>query len=496
MRIIIIIPPRVHGQWVVREEKHVAQGNKEIIPRTASLLTALLQRELGPHLELSLIEAQRDHLNKEEVLAGLDALSPHLVICYLSCFHIPWDRACAETGFPTIAVILQQNIDHREALELYGLQCAYVCKHEIEYPVVEAVKEFMQTGRIQHTKGFLINTGDGVLDTGDAQAADLDSFPIPYHTLFDIEKYFRLREQNPLISDPRSFNLNTMKGCLFQCAYCGQARQGNRPVRTQSARTVLRDLRFFYDHFGIRHFAFADNEFAVDMNRAKSICQAILESGIKIHFVINNRVELFDEELIRLLREAGCVNIRLGIETCDPDLQRYINKRIDLNRAKRLIQRLNGAGFQVHLYMTPGIPGEKRSSLDMAARFIAEANPFSFSTGPLFLMPNSPLYRRLSKEGKILEREWSAYRALQKLCYVNESYKDIREVRRAEQYLVRKASLRLFVKRIRHGSIDLSLLARILLNTQAGAVCIPLVLRLLRFYRKIRIHRGPAARSA
>lgn len=436
MKVTIIIPPKVRGKWIVREDKHVAPGNKQIVPRTAQQLAALIGREL-PEVELSLVEAQRDDLSMEEVRARVEALAPDMIVTYLSCFHIPEDRECAELSYPTIGIILHQGIDRFEAQQIYGLKTRYLCKREIEMPVVAAIREFMRRGDVVETPGFLRVTQDGIEDTGDAAATDLDDLPVQYHPLFDPERYFSLRESNRLIKSPRSINLNTMRGCLFRCLFCGQAnKKGVRPSFQSPAR-VLETMRFYHDTFGVTHFAFADNEFAADMARAKDILHRIIDSGLKVEFVINNRVELFDDEFIRLLAQAGCVNVRLGIETCDPAVQGIINKRLDLNKAKALVLRLREQGLTVHFYMTPGFPGETPETLEMNARFVAEADPDTISSGPLFLMPGSLLYEQLKQEGRILDQDWSHYRDYQTLPFKHDSYGSIEDVLAAEKTMLR-----------------------------------------------------------
>ncbi|EPR36196.1 hypothetical protein dsat_1724 [Alkalidesulfovibrio alkalitolerans DSM 16529] len=44
MKVTIIIPPKVRGKWIVREDKYVAPGNKQIVPRTAQQLAERIGR--------------------------------------------------------------------------------------------------------------------------------------------------------------------------------------------------------------------------------------------------------------------------------------------------------------------------------------------------------------------------------------------------------------------------------------------------------------------
>ena len=460
MKICMVNPPRVGGRWIGREDKHAGAGREEVLPYTAPQLYALIKREL-PDADLRLIEAQRDNLSAEDVVFGLKRMKPDIVISLLSWTHIPWDRVCAETGFPTIAVILQQFVDQREAVELYNLKSRYVVKQELEMPIADALKEFNKTGSISRTKGFLVRTENGLVDTGDAEPADISGFPVPAFDAFDPDKYYALRKANRIIrqDDVRVAHFNTMKGCLFKCRFCGQADRGQR-VRYQTVGRVIEQIELFVNKYKVNNFIFFDNEFGGNMKRAKEICKEIIVRGLKIRFMINNRVEFFDDELIDLLAASGCETVRLGIETCDPRLQNYMNKKIDPDKAKTVIKKLKAAGIKIHLYMMAGIPGETKKSLNVNARFIADADPSTFSATVLFPMPNSAFYNELKASGKLIETDWSSYRAFDRISYMNESYKSTRELKAAQRYMRRRAYAYTFINRMKRGSLDIRSLYR------------------------------------
>jgi len=453
MNVTIIIPPKVNGEWVAREDKHIGAGPKIIIPRTAQTLAAILDGIEG--VDLSLIDAQIEDLDVSGVKERCQELKPDLIITYLSALHIPWDRKCAELGYPTIGIIVHQNIDHLEAVQLYNLVTPFICKNEIEFTVAEGVREFMHSGEISATPGFLIRENSAWKDTGEPPLEDMEFLPEPYSPLFDVDRYIAAREASPGISSPRAFNINTSRGCLFNCLFCGQSNQGQR-IRTQSPKKVLKTIKLYRDKFNIRLFAFVDNEFAIDMKRAKAICRLFIEEDLGIEFIIQNRVELFDEELLDLLKEAGCNNIRLGIETCDPKTQKFINKPLDLDKAQLLASQIKARGFTLHMYMTPGIPGETLGTLWMNAGFLAKTDPDTYSSGPLFLMPGSRFYKQLKSNGELLNKDWSTY--LNALPFHHERYPDRRSMLMAKKvmhlfYVIRRLKRRLFSGTLNKGDL-------------------------------------------
>lgn len=487
MKVLIIIPPRISNMWIVREDKFNGEQSRETTPYTAPMLVALIKREL-PEVSIELVEAQRDNLSFSEVKNRVDAIKPDLIITYMSWGHLPWDRKYSEFNYPTIGIILQQTIDRLEAIQIYGLKCEYLCKNEIEMPIIDALQEFKHHAKISETKGFIINR-DGVLkDTGNAPYADLTLFPMPDFKFFDLDKYFNLRSHNSTIENKyvRSALLNTMKGCLYNCAYCGQARK-NMKDRAQTSEQVINQILFLHNQFNVDHFSFIDNEFGVNIKRAKNICKEIIRNKLKIRWLINNRVELFDNELIELLSESGCENVRLGIETCDPHLQKFLNKKIDLNKAAKVIKQLKHKGINVHTYFIVGIPGETKKSLRMNAKFISSVEPYSFSPTPLFLMPNSILYNKLKSEGKLIIQDWSEYKKPSKLVFKNESYLNMRQIANASKYLTTKSYQYLFFKYLLKGKFSIKYCMLYFWNLGFSNVKYLLPKHFVNFFKKIAI---------
>ena len=435
----MVIPPKVEGQYVSREDKHVSMVyGLPTPPYTGPLLYGLMEKKLQ-NVELSLIEAQRDDLNFDQALAELDELKPDLVICLIGWVSIPWDRVMAETRYTTIAIILQQWIDQLEAVKLYKLKSRYTLYKEIEAPLISGIKEFQEKGYIEKTKGIITEHNGNYSLTGMPEIFDLNDLSLPNYKVFKLEEYFKIREKILPYEKAHSIILNTMKSCPFNCSFCGQSNKGTK-VRYQNPDFILDQIRYLNEIYKISDFAFCCNVFTVNKRRAYEFAEKLIDSGLKIKYTVNDRFGNYSKELAGLLVKSGCYEVRVGIETIDPKLQKYLNKPIDIGMAMSQAIIIKEAGLNLFLYTTPGIPGETRKSLDMTAQFISDVGADGFTTGPLFIMPGSPLYKRLVREGKILTYEWSEYRKGEKLTYINETYKDIFQIRSAETYLKEKVA--------------------------------------------------------
>jgi len=229
-----------------------------------------------------------------------------------------------------------------------------------------------------------------------------------------------------------------MKACPYKCSFCGQANDGTKKFRYQTPDHVVAQLKCLNKEYGINKFEFIDNVFTTNKNRAREIAEKLIESGLKIQYSVNDRLGNFDKSLSELLRRSGCFEVRVGVEACDPKVQEFLNKKLDIDKGIEQLKIIKDAGMLLYLYFTPGVPGETRESLDMNARFISDVDADSVTAGPLWIMPGSPLYYRYKKENKIIENDWSEYRKFDKLTYINESYSTIEEVMAASDYMLKK----------------------------------------------------------
>lgn len=448
MRIAVVLPPSPNDKWIFREDKHGHGHYYACFPYHASVLVGLLKSQLES-VSIEIIDGQRDDLDSVQTLARLKASAPDFVICYLSEYYIPDDRLYAETGIPTIGLIMEQYLDHEEAIELYNLKIPFICKEEVEFPILDGLREFIQTGAIVETPGFMILQEDqSYRDTGNAPLGDISTLPLPDFDAFQPNLYKEASEkkfpESPAIAH-NTFWLNTQKGCPYTCTFCGQARAPAKS-RFQSPDQIISQLRVLKEKHGFQHFMFFDNDIGAKLSRAKELCRKIIDADLKITFEANNRVELFDDELYPLLAQAGCSLMRLGIETNDPELLDYVNKGMSEMRMREVVGKLHDHGVGVHFYLTPGIPGEDRESIERLIDFCVEVEPTSFSSSPLAVTPGSPFHESLKKTGMLIEYDWSKYENRDLYIYRNASYPSAESLRDGYEYLSNEVTRRLCEK--------------------------------------------------
>ncbi|MBI2058981.1 MAG: B12-binding domain-containing radical SAM protein [Nitrospirae bacterium] len=438
MKILLLIPPSYIRPdlgtpvWATREYKD-GFFNEPHNPYLAASILGVLRAHL-PEAELHVLDAQLDNLDFETVRSRIMALTPDLILTLLNFACLDQDRRYTDLPFTTLA-INQAYLDHAEAVELYDLRASCYTKTEIEYTVLEAARELASTGRIDRTAGLLIRQTDGagatLRDTGDRPLKDLSEFPFPAFDLLPTQRYMQRQFD---YEGTRYVFLYTTRGCPFGCTFCQAGTKAYRTVRKKTPEQVLAEIEYFLK-LGLDHFYFYDDEFAIDMNRAKEICRLILSRELNIRFACYNTTNLVDEELVQLLSQAGCRLIRYGLETGDMDIQQAMKTYVNEEELVRAFDLTHRYGLFVDAFVMVGLPGETPHSLKKTLSLLKRVRPDRITTSILLPKPYSVMYRELKHSGRLLEPYWHRHLFSEGLTYVHDSYRSRLELRRAEKWI-------------------------------------------------------------
>jgi radical SAM superfamily enzyme YgiQ (UPF0313 family) len=199
------------------------------------------------------------------------------------------------------------------------------------------------------------------------------------------------------------------RGCPFNCEFCDIiAIYGRRP-RTKAVEQVLAELDQLY-RAGWRDAVFlVDDNFIGNRKRAKDLLTAMLEWGREhghpFTFLTEASVDLADDlELLQLMKDAGFISVFLGIETPDEcslvATHKLQNTRRDLLESVKRIQQY---GIEVMGGFILGFDSDREDVFDRMVEFIQNSAIPVAMVGLLQAMPGTQLFRRMWKEGRILD---------------------------------------------------------------------------------------------
>ncbi|MFA6562323.1 MAG: radical SAM protein [Verrucomicrobiia bacterium] len=288
------------------------------------------------------------------------------------------------------------------------------CLRESEFDMViygegeETLLEILQDREPSEIKGiYYKNEGNIVSTPLRPMIKNLDSLPFPALDLFDIKRYKCprvLNRKSPMV------NFMTSRGCVYECTFCNKNIFGRR-FRPKSVDYVISEIEHCLS-LGIQELRFVDDQFTTDMNRAKTICERIIQKGFKFpwNLAAGLRVDRVDEEFLRLAKRAGLYQTAFGFESGDQASLDSIQKGITLEQslnAMKLVKKVGG--IETVGFFMFGLPADTEESLEKTLKCALELMPDMAKVTIAMPFPGTNLYEQYERAGLIKSRDWTKY---------------------------------------------------------------------------------------
>jgi len=229
---------------------------------------------------------------------------------------------------------------------------------------------------------------------------ELDALPLPAWDLADFALYHRRPRHGYLYKHRAYFSVLTSRGCPYHCVFC-QCIFGHR-YRTRSAAAVVGEVEALVREHGVREIHFVDDAFNLDLDRAKAICDGIVERklNVAITFPAGLRADRMDDELIDKLAAAGCFKIPYGIETASPRLQGLLKKHVDLDKLRAIIDRTQQRGIVTQGFFMLGFPSETEEEVRQTMNFAVRSKLHFATFNHVNVFPGTELWTMAAAAGK------------------------------------------------------------------------------------------------
>jgi anaerobic magnesium-protoporphyrin IX monomethyl ester cyclase len=236
-----------------------------------------------------------------------------------------------------------------------------------------------------------------------SQIADLDSLPFP---LYEKLKGFPDDYHLPLFSyvNTPGATMITSRGCVYQCSYCDRS-VFKKGFRYNSASYIYEHMKYLRTRFSVRHINIYDDLFTADRARIIELCEKLARRPLGIHFNCAVRVGYTDDELLKMLEEANCLMVSLGIESADPQMLARHKSGVSLDGVRDTVKRIQAAGLRAKGLFMMGLPGETEESIRRTSDFIISLGLDDMNMSKFTPFPGAPLWSTIREEGDFNE-DW------------------------------------------------------------------------------------------
>lgn len=367
------------------------------LPRIGVVLLGTILREAGYEVTV-MVEAVRPFdmdMVRQADLVGISAITPTAMRSFELADELRAGGQRVVMGGPHVTHLADEGLEHAD----------YVVRGEGEEALpalIRAIEGQLPLDEVPNLS--FLRDGVAVHNVLAALQPDLDRWPTPDLTLVQGFGAMNLLGMRKIIP------VQTSRGCPHDCSFCSVTTTFGRRMRYRSIERIREQL-LSYD-LGKSMIFFYDDNFAASPARAREVVAMLRTLPGKLHWSAQVRADIArDPELLQEMRDAGCIQFYLGLESVNQDSLDAADKRQDLEQTREHIRRIHDVGIRVHGMFVFGFDTDGEGTLE---RTVAFARELALSTVQFLILtplPGSRTYRELEAQGRLLSRNWDHYDA-------------------------------------------------------------------------------------
>jgi radical SAM superfamily enzyme YgiQ (UPF0313 family) len=239
-------------------------------------------------------------------------------------------------------------------------------------------------------KPFYVQSPRGQFDLRDA--------PMPRFDLLDPNKYNRITVQ-------------TSRGCPHQCEFCASSILLTSRYKLKPVEKVIAEIQEIEKIWPRPFIEFADDNSFVHREHYKKLLRELAGENLRWFTEADVRIAQ-DDELLGLMRDSGCQQVLIGLETPRAasldGLELRANWKLRQQESyKAAIARIQSYGITVNGCFILGLDGDTPEVFDEVCEFVKDSNLYEVQITFLTPFPGTPLYQRLKREGRLIrEGAW------------------------------------------------------------------------------------------
>jgi anaerobic magnesium-protoporphyrin IX monomethyl ester cyclase len=265
---------------------------------------------------------------------------------------------------------------------------------EGEDTFLELVRALAGKSPVDLIKGIWYREAGQIKHNPPAEPVDLNMQPPLSYELIDIKSHMTWMSGKP------GLQFETSRGCPFRCAFCYNTSFRPGQWRALTAARVVEGLKFLVQKYKIPAFVFSDDNFFVDIGRARDILRGIVKEKLNIVWGKGDiRLDLLsklDDDFLKLLENSKCQSLVIGMESGSQKMANLLRKEIDVSQVFSVNRKMAAYPIELRYLFLVGVPGETRDDLrqtaDMMLRLTKE-NPRASVAVQIFIpYPGTELY--------------------------------------------------------------------------------------------------------
>jgi len=294
----------------------------------------------------------------------------------------------------TIVVFGGPDPSIRHDYFLNNTKADYCVIGEGEETFPEIIDNFKNNKSIEGIQGVAYRDGDEIIKIDRPFIKDLDKLPFPAYDLINVEQYLKSDFfYAGRMYEPLKMTIISSRGCPYNCVFCSIKLSMGKPFRYHSANYTIKHMQHLIDMYGIQTFHFEDDNLSLHKPRFHEILDLMVNKKMNTRWSVPNglRADTFSYEMLDKMKESGCTNVRVGIESANQEvLDNIIKKDTNVEYIIDMLKYCHKINLPSSAFWIIGFPGETienmKETIDVSLELYEKYNVV-----PLFSIA-TPLY--------------------------------------------------------------------------------------------------------
>ncbi len=382
-RILLIYPPSP----VLNREDRCQQPTKDLIvipplPPTDLMYLAAVAEKAGLEAKIN------DYSQNGDYEADLKEFNPDYLVVNIATPTLEHDLDAVKKA----KEICPNVVTIAKGAAFLTLADRIIKEHnELDFGILgeaeNTLKEILEGKPKAEILGLYYKENGEVKFTGNRPfIEDLDSLPFPARHLVD-NNIYRRPDNNKVQA-----TIKVSRGCPFHCFFCLATPVSGAKVRRRSPENIVAEIKECVEKYNIKNFLFWSDIFNIDKDWTMKLCQAIIDSGLKITWSANTRADTADLEMADMMYKSGCRLVSIGVESGSQYMLEKMGKKITLNDVRRTVKVFKKAKIRIYNYFVIGLPWETEETVEETIKFAIELNSDFISFYTATPLPGSRFY--------------------------------------------------------------------------------------------------------
>lgn len=235
---------------------------------------------------------------------------------------------------------------------------------EGEKTIIELLNAVGISKALEKINGIIFRKNGEVTETPPREfITDLDTLCFPHETVSQVLKNSDLY---PLTAFKNVF---AIRGCPFNCFYCGSRNIWSRKARFRSPENIVEEIKGL-QKMGLKSIHFDDDTFGINQKYIQDLCNALISHCPGIKWSCEIHVRLANDKNISMMKKAGCYSIQIGIESGSNEILQEMRKNITIEEALSACKIIKKYGIELQAFFMVGFPQETEETLNETIKAI------------------------------------------------------------------------------------------------------------------------------